>query len=213
MDALKRTEEKEAGGGDRVHQGARARRAENPEERQGATTLDCAVDEIVHGITEAANILRTHGQRARKERHWLVASILDRSAEYFTAPVQSLEEWERYLENTCELVAWLPNDSQYEDKPHSELKIHLLHFILSLDIDPQSRRQLEEVTQRPGRPGDVRPKAAYAIELSEKGQGWPEIERSLLPHRSNYPTGEAIRREVQRLKTVLSRHSIPVKSS
>jgi hypothetical protein len=213
MAALKRTEEKEAGRGDRIHQDPRARRAEDPEEGRCGATLDCAVKEIVLGITEAANILRAHGQRTRKDGHWLVASILDRSAEYLIAPIQSIEEWKKNLGNAWELLAWLPNDSQYNDKPHSELKVHLLHFILSLDLDPQSRQQVVEVTQKPGRPSDVRPKAAYAIELNEQGQGWPEIERGLLPHRSNYATGEAIRREVQRLKVILSRHSILAKPS
>lgn len=211
MNAPERTEKTEPGRGDAVLESTRTNGSARSEEPEWMPAVVRALDALSQGMAAAVRAIGQCSQQQRMDGHWLATRMLDRLADYLSAwPIGGLEK-------VCELSLWLPLLPEFEGLSHSESKIQLLDFLLEhcrqQNFSPQERKtfldEFSSALSRPGRHADVRPKAVYALELLEQGQGWAEIERHLLPHRSRCATGEAMRRAVQRLRTVLARHGIP----
>ena len=84
--------------------------------------------------------------------------------------------------------------------------------IRRLKLDTKNERLLIELaTQKPGRRPEGREVAVRAFELNLSGRKWDQIEGQLLPHRLTARNkGRSIERQVQFLRAVLKRYSVPV---
>ena len=137
---------------------------------------------------------RNYAKHQRKRGHWLVAAIADRCGEYLTLAGRSnsLDDVPAILcclELYSELVDWRPRLPRFEVMPSYDRTAHLVVGVLKLNLDAQWRELALAHVRKPGRPDDVRSKAAYALELREEGKDWSEIEQCLLPHRKRLATG------------------------
>jgi len=198
---------------------SRTKELESPEPRESPSqpadklseALERVARELSAAIAECRRVFCRESLRARKAGHLVEAAIHAHLAARFSS-VNSMETYKQVLDEATELLSWLPIPAKYRDDTVLERKAWKIHFFRSLGVDRADEMWLISLgTQAPGRPAETRGVVVRALELRNKGQGWPQVERQLLPHRRGVRNpGESIRREVQLLRAVLQRHGVPL---
>jgi hypothetical protein len=149
-------------------------------------------------------VFREDAGRQHEASHPVVAAILHHIASRI-ANSKSLAELTTALTEGAELAKWLPHEPQDHIVSHARAVV----AIAQQGFDPETHNQAMALLQIPGRTGNSRGVAAWALELHNQRQRWPDIEARLLPHRRNAKNpGESVRREVQLLKVALRRYGV-----
>lgn len=142
--------------------------------------------------------------------HSVVAAIFRGVADKLTTAKTSHPS--AYLKATkaaSELMQWVPGDAiSIESSKNNAFEI-----IMGLPLLTASAKRgvLQQTFSKPGRPADTRRVAACAWELHSEGATWSQVAARFVRVEQNVDKpAQTIRREVQRLKTVLKQHGISV---
>jgi hypothetical protein len=166
---------------------------------------------LPNALEQAAEQYHDAAQRAEAKGCLVEASVLHHLATRLRAPRGSLKELAELLAEMSDLNSWLPVPANQRNCILIERRAAQIRLIRSLRLDRENENMLISlVTQKPGRPAEVRGVAVRAMELHERGQTWEQIERLLIPHRrcGVRNPGRSINREVQFLKQTLARYSV-----